>query len=62
MNFFEIIYGTYDMNCESFLNSLIVMVLEIHIANYIFNMLAHKVLNVHLVEDLHLFGILHYHN
>ena len=38
------------------------MVLEILITNYIFNMLEHKVKNVLLVEDLHLFGILNYHN
>ena len=42
---------------KRFLNLLIMMVLEIHIANYIFNMLEHKVKDVHLVEDLHLFGI-----
>ena len=30
--------------------------------NYIFNMLKHKVKNVLLVEDLHLFGILNYNN
>ena len=38
------------------------MVLEILIKNYIFNMLEHKVKNVLLVEDLHLFGYLIYHN
>ena len=50
------------MNCEKIFNLLIMMVLEILIANYIFNMLEHKVKNVLLVEDLHLFGILSYHN
>ena len=38
------------------------MAQEILIKNYIFNMLEHKVKNVLLVEDLHLFGILNYHN
>ena len=47
---------------KSFLNLLIMMVQEILIKNYIFNMLEHKVKNVLLVEDLHLFGILNYHN
>ena len=39
----KIINGIDDMNCESFLNLLIMMVLEILIANYIFNMLEHRV-------------------
>ena len=47
---------------KSFLNLLIMMVQEILIKNYIFNMLEHKVKNVLLVEDLHLFGILNSHN
>ena len=47
---------------KSLLNLLIMMVQEILIKNYIFNMLEHKVKNVLLVEDLHLFGILNYHN
>ena len=47
---------------KSFFNLLIMMVQEIPIKNYIFNMLEHKVKNVLLVEDLHLFGILNYHN
>ena len=37
-----------------FYNLVIMMVLEILITNYIFNMLEHKVKDVHLVEDLHL--------
>ena len=40
---FKIICGIYNMNCESFLNLMIMMVLDIPIANYIFNMLEHKV-------------------
>ena len=47
---------------KSFLNLLIIMAQEILRKNYIFNMLEHKVKNVLLVEDLHLFGILNYHN
>ena len=43
------------------LNSVIMMKLEMHIANYLFNLLEHKVKDVYLVEDLHLFGILNYH-
>ena len=59
----KIINGIDDMNCEMFLNSLIIMmVLEIQITNYIFNMLGHKVKNVLLAEDQHLFGILSNHN
>ena len=38
------------------------MALEIPITNNILNMLEHKVKNVLLVEELHLFGILSYHN
>ena len=38
------------------------MVLQILVKNHIFNMLEHKVKDVHLVEDLHLFGMLKYHN
>ena len=38
------------------------MAKEIPIKNNIFNMLEHKVKNVLLVEDMHLFGILTYHN
>ena len=38
------------------------MVSEIPMTNYIFNMLEHKVEIVHSVEDLHLLGILNYHN
>ena len=45
----------------SILNLLIVMVLEIHIANNILNILEHKAKNGLLVEDLHLFGTLGYH-
>ena len=58
----RIINGIDDMNCENFLNLLIMMILIILITNYIFNMVKHKVKEVHLVEDLHLFGTLHYHN
>ena len=38
------------------------MVQEILIANYIFNMLEHKIKNVLLVDDLHVFEVLNYHN
>ena len=62
MQIHEVINGIDDMNCEMFLNLLNMMVLEILIANNIFNILGHKVKNVHLVEDLHLFGILSFHN
>ena len=58
----EISNGIDDINCESILNFLIMIVVEILIANYIFNMLEHKVKNVLLLVDLHLFGILNYHN
>ena len=58
---FEIISGIDDMNCEKFLNLLIMIVLEILIVNYIFYMLKHRVRNVHLVEYLHLFGMLNCH-
>ena len=37
------------------------MVLEIHIEINIFNILEHKAKNGLLVEDLHLFGTLSYH-
>ena len=47
---------------KSFLNLLIMMVLEIPMTNYMVNMLEHKVKNVLLVEDLLLFGILNHHN
>ena len=47
---------------KSFLNLLIIMVLEILISNYVFNMLEHKLKNVLLVEDLLLVGIKKYHN
>ena len=47
---------------KSFLNLLIMMAQEILVKNYILNMLEHKVKNVLLVENLHLFGILNYHN
>ena len=50
------------MNYEKFLNVVIIMVPEIIITNYIFNMLKHKVKELHLVEDLQLSGILKYHN
>ena len=64
---FKIINGIDDLNCEKFflfnlINLLIMMAKEIAIKNNIFNMLEHKVKNVLLVEDLHLFGILTYHN
>ena len=58
----KIINGIDDINCEKFMNLLIMMVLEIPIQNYIFNMPEHKVKNVLLEEDLHLLGILNYHN
>ena len=50
------------MNCEKFFYLLIIMLLEILITNYMLNILEHKVNKLHLVEDLHLFGILNYHN
>ena len=59
---FKIINGLDGINCEKFFYLLIIMAQEILIKNYIFNMLEHKVKNVLLVEDLHLFGILSYHN
>ena len=58
----RIINGIDDIYCKKFLNLLIMTAQEIPIKNYIFNMLEHKVKNVLLVEDLHLFGILSYHN
>ena len=45
---------------KSFMNLLIMMVLEIPITNYIFIMLEHKAKKCTLVEDLHLLGILNY--
>ena len=47
---------------KSFLNLFILIVLEIIMKNYIFNMLENEVKDIYLVEDLHLFGILRYHN
>ena len=55
---FKIINGIDDINCEFFFNLLIMMAQEIPMKNYIFNMLEHKVKNVLLVEDLHLFLLL----
>ena len=47
---------------KSFLNLLIMIVLEIFIAIYMFNMLEHKVKDIYLVEDLNMFGRLKCHN
>ena len=59
---FKEINGIDDINCEFFFNLLIMMAQEIFMKNYIFNMLEHKVKNVLLIQDVHLFGILSYHN
>ena len=59
---FYIINGIDDINCDKFFDLLIMMVQEIFIKNYLFNMLEHKIKNLLLVENLLLFGILNYHN
>ena len=58
---FNIINGIDDMNDNLFIYFVIIMALEILIANYIFKMLEHKVKNIHVVEDLQS-GILNNHN
>ena len=45
---FKLINGIDGMNCDKFFNLLIMMVLEILIINYIFNMLEHKVKKITL--------------
>ena len=59
---FKIIIGICDINCEKFFEFTDYDVLEIHISNYVFNMLGHKIKIFLLVVDLHMFGILSYHN
>ena len=59
---FRAINGIDDINCEKFLNLLIMMKQKIPISNYIFYMLRHRVKDEHLVEDLHLFGTQKYNN
>ena len=59
---FKIINGIDDINYEQFFEFTDYDGTGNSYENYIFNMLKHKVKNVLLVEDLHLFGILNYHN
>ena len=59
---FKIINGIDDINCEKFFEFADYDVLEIHISNDVFNMFGHKIIFFLLVVDLHMFGILSYHN